>query len=142
MNALTQFLLEGQVSQFVENSIHFAADCARENGQCRVARENILFLDGGKELAAIDQLQRKCGHVAIIPDMSFDGKAWLYHTSCERMTDVVQQIFQDCLESAVSLPQSNSEMTIGELQRRRVTISYADCKSRVEGFRFQDAPRK
>jgi hypothetical protein len=128
------------MGQFMENPIHFAADCVRQDGRCTVVRENFLFLDDGKELAAVDQLKRRCGHVVIIPDMSFKkGKALLYHTSCERMTDVVNQIFQDCLESAVSLPQSNSEMTIGELHRRRVTISYDDCRARVEGFRFQDA---
>jgi len=131
------------VSQFVENSVHFAADCAQQKGQCRVVRENILFLDDGKELAAVDRLQRKCGHVVIIPDASpGKGKALLYHTSCERMTDVVRQIFRDCLESAVSLPQSNPEMTIGELHRQRVTISYDDCKARVKEFRFQDASQK
>jgi len=125
------------VSQFVENSVQFAAECVRKKGQCRVVRENILFLDDGKELAAVDLLQRKCGHVVIIPDASFkQKKAVLYHTSCDRMTDVVNQIFRDCLESAESLPQLNSEMTLGELHRQRVTISYADCRARVEGFRF------
>ncbi len=74
--------------------------------------------------------------------MAFEGKALLYHTSCERMTDVVKQIFQDCLESPVSLPQFNSEMSIGELHRQRVTISYDDCKARVKGFRFQDTSQK
>jgi hypothetical protein len=34
----------------------------------------------------------------IIPDMSCEGQALLYHTSCQRMTDVVTQIFQNCLE--------------------------------------------
>ena len=130
------------MSQFVENSIHFAAECVRQNGQCRIVRENILFLDDGKELAAIDQLQRKCGHVVIIPDGAFKGKALLYHTSCERMTDVVNQIFQDCLESPVRLPQFNLEMTVGELHRRRVTISYDDCRAKVSGFRFGSASRK
>lgn len=129
-----------QMRQFVENPVHFAADCLRQEGQCRVARENILFLDDGMELAAVDRLQRKCGHVVIIPDTpSKTGKAWLYHTSCQRMTDVVMQVFQDCLEAAVSLPQSNSEMTVGELHRRRVTISYDDCRARVERFHFEDA---
>ncbi len=130
------------MSQFVENSVHFAADCVRQDGQCRVARENILFLDDGKELAAVDQLQRKCGYVVIIPDLSSKGKSWLYHTSCERMTDVVNQIFQDRLESPVSLPQFNSEMSVGALQRRRIGISYDDCKARVKGFRFEEASRK
>jgi hypothetical protein len=42
----------------------------------------------------------------------------------------------------VSLPQSNFEMTIGELHCRRVTISYDDCMERVEGFRFQGASQE
>ena len=130
------------MSQFVENSVQFGAECVRQKGHCQVARENILFLDDGKELAAVDQLQRKCGHVVIIPDVSAKGKALLYHTSCDRMTDVVNQIFQDCLESTVSLPQFNSEMTIGELHRQRVAISYADCRARVDGFRFPSASQK
>jgi len=125
------------MSQFVENSIHFSADCVRQNGRCMVVRENILFLDDGKELGAIDHLQRKCGYVVIIPDMSYKRKALLYHTSCERMTSVVNQIFRDCLESPVRLPQSNSEMTVGELHRWCVTLSYDDCRERVEGFCFQ-----
>lgn len=129
------------MSKFVENPVHFAADCMRQNGRCMVVRENILFLDDGKELAAVDHLQRRCGYVVIIPDMSYKGKALLYHMSCERMTDVVKQIFQDCLESPVSMPQSNSEMTVGELHRQRVTISYDDCRARVDGFCFQGAPQ-
>lgn len=130
------------MSQFVENPIHFAADCVRQNGQCMVTRENILFLDNGKEHTAVDHLQRKCGHVVIIPDMSYKGKALLYHTSCARMTDVVNQIFQDCLEAPVSLPQSFSEMTIGELHRRCITISYEDCRARVDDFCFQGASQE
>ena len=127
------------MSQFVENPTDFAAECLRQNGQCMVARESILFLDDGKEFAAVDQLQWKCGYVVIIPDTSSEGKAFLYHTSCQRMTDVVKQIFQDCLEAPVSVPQRPSEMTIGELHRRCVTISYDDCRARVDGFPFQDA---
>jgi hypothetical protein len=142
MNSIAIPFLEGQVSHFVENSVQFAAECVRRNGQCRVVRENILFLDDGKELAAVDQLQRKCGHVVIIPDVSLKDKALLYHTSCDRMTDVVNQIFEGCLEPPVRLPQFNSEMTIGELHRRGIDISYADCRARVEGFRFQAAPRE
>ena len=137
-----QFLSEDSLSQFVENSVQFAAECVRQNGQCSVVRENILFLDEGKELDAVDRLQRKCGHVVIIPDMSLKGKSLLYHTSCERMSDVVDQIFQGCLESPVSLPQSNPEMSLGELQRRRIGISYDECKARVEDFHFQDASRE
>ncbi|MDH3597674.1 MAG: hypothetical protein OEU09_08640 [Rhodospirillales bacterium] len=125
------------MSQFVENPADFSAECRRQNGQCKVVRENILFLDDGKERAAVDRLQWKCGYVVIIPDMSCKEKALLYHTSCQRMTDVVTRIFHDCLETPVSLPQHPSEMTLGELHRRSVTISYDDCRARVEGFGFQ-----
>ncbi len=78
----------------------------------------------------------------IIPDLSSKAKALLYHTSCERMADVVDQIFQDSLESPESLPQFNSEMSVGELQRRRIAISYEDCKARVKGFRFEETSQK
>ena len=104
-----------------------------------VVRENFLFLDDGEELAAVDRLQWECGYVVIIPDLSRKGKAMLYHTSCQRISDVVKQIFQDCLEAPVSFPQRASEMTIGEMHRRCVTISYEDCRVRVEGFGFEDA---
>ncbi len=125
------------MGQFVESSTDFSADCLRQkNGQCTVVRENFLFLDDGKELAALDRVQWKCGSVVIIPDMSNNGKALLYHTSCQRMTDVVEQIFEDCLEAPVSVPQRASEMTIGEMLRRCVTISYHDCKVRVKDFGF------
>ncbi len=130
------------MSQLVENPTDFAAECLRQNGRCMVVRENILFLDDGKELAAVDHLQWKCGYVVILPDMSYEGKALLYHTSCQRMTDVIKQIFQDCLEAPESLPQRASEMTIGELHRRCVTISYDDCRARVEGFDFQGASQE
>ncbi len=130
------------MSQLVENPTDFAAECLRQNGRCMVVRENILFLDDGKELAAVDHLQWKCGYVVILPDMSYQGKALLYHTSCQRMTDVIKQIFQDCLEAPESLPQRASEMTIGELHRRCVTISYDDCRARVEGFDFQGASQE
>lgn len=124
------------MSKYVPNPTHFAAECVRKNGQCSIVRENILFLDDGKELAAIDYLQRKCGNVVIIPDTSDKKQALLYHTSCERMTDVVKQIFQDRLQAPAHLPQPASEMTIGELQRRGVALSYADCRTKVDGFSF------
>ena len=124
------------MSPFVANPVDFSADCARENGQCVVVREQFLFLDDGKEQAAIAHLQTKCGHVVIIPDASDKGRALLYHTGCGRMTDVVNQIFQDDLEAPASLPQYASEMTVGELHRRCVTIPYDDCKAKVEGFSF------
>ena len=125
--------------QFVRNPIHFAVDCAQRNGRCSVVRSNFLFFDDGKELTAVDYLQKKCGHVVIIPDTSLEGRALLYHTSCPRMTDVVSQIFEDCLEAPVSLSQAPSEMTVGELHRHCVTIPYADCRARVERFDFQAA---
>ena len=130
------------MSQFVENPTDFAADCLRQDGRCTVVRENILFLDDGNELAAVDHLRWKCECVAIIPDMSSKGQALLYHTSCQRMTDVVKQIFQDYLDAPVSLPQSASEMMVGELHRRCVTISYDDCRARVEDFDFQSASQE
>lgn len=130
------------MSQFVENPTDFSADCLRQDGRCAVVRENFLFLDDGQELAAVDHLQWKCGHVVIVPDVSYKGRALLYHTSCQRMTDVVKQIFPDCLEAPVSLPQGASEMTIGELHRRCVNISYDDCRVRVEGFGFQGASQE
>lgn len=128
------------MSQFVENPTEFSEVCRLHSGRCKVVRENILFLDDGKEIAAVDHLQSNCGYVVIMPDMSRKGQALLYHTSCRRMTDVVEQIFEDCLESPVSLPQGHAEMTLGELQRRCLTIPYDDCRARVDGFVFQDAP--
>jgi hypothetical protein len=135
-------LSDRQMSQFVKNPTDFSAECLRENGQCTVVRENVLFLDNGDELVAIDRLQWRCGYVVIIPDMSYKGKALLYHTSCQRMTDVVNQIFQDCLEAPVSLPQHHSEMSLGELHRRCVSIPYDECKVRVEGFGFKGASQE
>ena len=130
------------MSQFVENTTDFSAECRRQDGRCAVVRENFLFMDDGTELAAVDRLQWKCGYVVIVPDMSRKGKALLYHTSCQRMTDVVTQIFDDCLEAPVSLPQHASEMSLGELQRQRVNISYDDCRARVGGFGFQDVSQE
>ncbi len=130
------------MSQFVKNPADFSAACRLDDGECMVVREDILFLDDGDELAAVDRLQWKCGYVVIIPDMSAKGKALLYHTSCQRMTDVVEQIFQDRLEAPVSLPQHAPEMSLGELHRRCVTISYDECRVMVEGFGFQGASQK
>ena len=129
------------MSQFVENPTDFSPECRLQDGRCAVVRENFLFLDDGTELAAVDRLQWKCGYVVIIPDTSYKGTALLYHTSCQRMTDVVRLIFQDCLEAPVGLPQYASEMTLGELHRRCVTISYDDCRARVDDFGFQGAPQ-
>ena len=130
------------MNQFIQNSTDFSAECLHQNGQCMVTRENILFLDDGEQRDAVNDLQLKCGHVVIIPDMSRKGKALLYHTSCQRMSDVVKQIFQDCLEAPVSLPECDSEMTLGELHRQCVTISYDECREKVKGFVFQDASQQ
>ena len=124
------------MSHFVATPICFSANCVRTNGQCMIVRENILFLDDGNEHAAIAHLQMNCEHVVIVPDTSDKEQALLYHTSCQLMTDVVNQIFQDYLEAPVSLPQHFSEMTVGELHHRCVAISYDDCKVKVEGFSF------
>jgi hypothetical protein len=128
------------MGRFVENPVHFAADCVRQAGQCMVVRDNFVFVDDGKELDAVDHLQRTCGHVVLIPDQANHGNAVLYHASCQRMNDVIHQLFSDCLEAPVSLPQSFSEMTVGELHRRGVVMSYDDCRARVDRFDFDSAP--
>jgi hypothetical protein len=124
------------MTNFVQNPIQFAADCVPANGLCAVAPENFLFLDDGKEDTAIDYLERKCGKVVLIPDASNKGQALLYHTSCERMADVVQQIFAADLQAPVSVSRLDPEMTLGELHRRGVKMSYADCKTKVQAFSF------
>jgi len=130
------------VNRFVQNPTDFSAECPRQNEPCAVVRENVLFLDDGNEFAAVDRLQMKCGYVVIVPDTSAGDRALLYHTSCQRMTDAVTQIFQDCLEAPVSLPQYASEMSLGELHRHRVTVSYDDCRARVNDFDFQGGSEK
>lgn len=129
------------MSSFLKNPTDFAADCACQNGQCEIFRESFLFLDDANELAAVSQLQTKCGFVVIIPDARKE-RALLYHTSCQRMTDAVKQIFEHHLEAPASVSQGTSEMTIGELHRRCVTISYDHCKARIAGFDFADAARE
>jgi hypothetical protein len=124
---------------FIDNPVHFSADCMRHDGRCAVGRENFLFMEDGQEISAIDRLQNKCGYVAVIPDASGARGAWLYHTSCPRMTDAVEQIFSGCLTASQSVPQSTSEMTVGEIRRRGITMSYADCIARVDRFRFEEA---
>jgi hypothetical protein len=127
------------MSAFLKNPTHFAADCACRDGKCEILRELFLFLDDANEIAAVSQLQTKCGSVVIIPDTSSKGRALLYHTSCQRMTDVVQQIFEQHLEEPASLPRAAAEMTIGELYRRGVAISYDHCRARVASFDFAGA---
>lgn len=124
------------MSHFAKNPSDFSATCQCRDGECVVSRDNILFLDGGEELAAVDLLQRECGRVVVIPDLSSEEKSLLYHTSCQRMTDVVLQIFEGCLEEPTRLPQYNSELSLGELHRRAVSIPYGDCRARVDGFDF------
>ena len=124
------------MSQFVENPTHFSAECWQREGQCSVTRKNIIFLDNGKEQAAVDYLQKKCGYVVIIPDASNRSQAWLYHTSCDRMTDVIKKIFQDQLQPPEPLTHRASEMSLGELHRRGVAVSYDNCRQKVESFRF------
>lgn len=123
------------MNAFVENPTDFAAECARLKGRCPVSPANFVFLDEGDELAAVDRLQRKCGSVVIIPDPS--GRALLYHTSCQRMTDLVRQIFEDELGAPARLPHADREMTLGELHRRRVAASYAHCRAKVADFSFK-----
>ena len=130
------------MSAFLRNPTHFAADCACRDGKCEVFRELFLFLDDANEVAAVSQLQTKCGSVVIIPDASRNERALLYHTSCQRMTDVVQQIFEHHLEKPVSLPRADAEMTLGELYRRDVAISYDHCRARVASFNFADVARE
>lgn len=125
------------MSPFVENPADFSAECRCRGGRCMIARENFLFLDDGNELAAVGRLQTRCGHIVIIPDASARGRAVLYHTSCQRMTDVVSQIFRDALGAPATLPQAASaEMTLGALYRRPLTLPYERCRAKVEGFAF------
>jgi hypothetical protein len=124
------------MSNFVQNSTQFAADCAQDNGLCIITPENFLFLDDGKEDAAIDHLQMECGKIVLIPDAVNKGQTFLYHMSCDRITDVVNQIFQDALEESVSIAQADAEQTLGELCRWRVAMPCDECKLKVEGFSF------
>lgn len=124
------------MSDFVENPSDFSAECQRQNGRCEIVRENILFLNDGNQLAAVNHLQWKCGHIVIVPSGSSEGEALLFHTSCQRMTDVIGQIFPDCLNEPERFAQGTSEQSLGEILRRRLTISFDDCRSRVEQFVF------
>lgn len=122
----------------VHNPIHFAAECVQQEGRCAIARDNIVFLEDGDEVAAVNLLNMKCGRVVIIPDTADKGRAILFHTSCDRMTDAVRQIFRSDLGAPASVPQAAAEMTVGELHRRRVAISFDECRTRVDGFGFPD----
>ena len=70
------------MDRFAQNPSDFSAECGRQQGPCAVVRENVLFLDDGNELAAVDRLEMKCGYVVIVPDRSAANGALLYHTSC------------------------------------------------------------
>ncbi len=124
------------MSTFVQNPTHYSADCLIDNGFCTVNLENFLFLDDGKESAAIDQLEKKCGKVVLIPDVLNGENAFLYHTGCERMSDVVSQIFHDSLHSKSSVARLDLEMTIGEIYRQSVAMPYSDCKQKIKSFSF------
>ena len=125
------------MSEFIENPTNFSAQCACHGGRCEISRRNFLFLDDGNELAAIDRLHNRCGHVVVIPGLVPNGRAWLYHTSCQRMTDVVKQIFEHHLGEPATLPHtSSSEMTLGALYRRALAMPYDRCRVRVESFTF------
>jgi hypothetical protein len=78
----------------------------------------------------------ECGKVLLIPDAVNKGQTLLYHTSCDRITDVVKQIFQNALEELVCISQLNAEQTLGELYRRRVAMHLDDCKAKIEAFSF------
>ena len=127
------------MGRFVENPVQFAADCACREGRCVIDRDNFLFLDDGDDLAAVDRLQSRCGNVVIAPDPSDRRRALVYHTSCDRMSDVVGQIFLGHLGTPESLPQADPEMSIGALYRRGVAIAYDDCRARVARFPFEEA---
>lgn len=128
------------MSRFVENPTDFAADCVRQAGKCAVVREHFLFIDNGNELLAVDQLLRRCGHVVIIPDGTGESRALLYHTSCQRMTDAVSQIFQEFLGTPTGLPHASQEMSVGEFFCRKVALPYHRCRATVESFGSWDAP--
>ncbi len=125
------------MNQFVQNSTDFSVECQRHSGLCEISQENILFLDDGNEDDAVNRLQLECRYIVVIPVLSSKNEAMLYHTGCHRMTDVVRQIFQDNLKLPVSLPQYDLEMTLGELHRHSLVISYSDSKARVERFSFE-----
>ncbi len=124
------------MNRFVQNSTDFSVECQRHNGLCEISRENILFLDDGNEHDAVNRLQLECGRIVVIPVTSNKSESMLYHTGCQRMADVVRQIFQDNLKTPVNLPLCDPEMTLGELHRHSLVISFDDCKARLEGFSF------
>ena len=113
-------------------------DCAYKKWTVQRHHKNFRFLDYEQEITAIDCLLKKCRHVVITPDQSSQGQALLHHTSCARMADVVNKIFADRLETPASLPHGASEMTVGELHRRSVTLPDDDCRERISRFGFTD----
>jgi hypothetical protein len=122
------------MGHFAANPTDFSVACAQRAGHCTIARENFRFLD--QEQAAVSDLQMECGHVVIVPDRSNQGRAFLYHTSCQRMGDLVDQMFGQHLEAPRTLQQHGPEMTLGDLQCQRVDVSVDDCRAIVERFRF------
>ena len=121
---------------YLRNATDFSVDCTVTDGHCTVVRENIHFVDDPQESTAVALLQRQCGNVVITPDPVDDTRACLYLTSCARMGDVVEQIFSGCLQAPTPIAAPSSEMSIGQLQRRRLNLSYAWCQARVKAFAF------
>lgn len=128
------------MTRFVENPVDFAADCVRQDGKCAVVRENFLFIDNGNELLAVDKLLRKCGHVVIIPDGTGESQSILYHTSCQRMSDALNQIFPNALGNPTGLPHASQEMSVGEFFCRKVAMPYERCRKTVDSFGSWDVP--
>ncbi len=124
------------MGNFVQNSSQFSADCVKDNGLCLITPAHFLFLGDSREDEAIAELQRECGNIVLIPDATNQERTLLYHMSCERITDVVQQIFQDALEAPVTVSHLDAEMTLGELCRRPVVLPYEECRQKVDAYSF------
>ena len=121
---------------YLQNSIDFSAECASTNGQCEIGRDNILFLNDGREDVAVHHLQIRCGNVVIVPDSSNNRHSWMFHTSCQRMTDAVTQIFEGDLQPPASVARPISELTVGEVQRQGINLSVDECRAKVDSFSF------
>ncbi len=121
---------------YLRNAGNFSVDCTVTEGKCDVLRANFHFIDDPDELAAIALVQRKCGNVVITPDPVHASRASLYLTSCARMGDVVEQMFSGCLRAATPVAAPSPEMSVGQLHRRQVDLSYAWCQARVKAFAF------
>ncbi len=121
---------------YLRNASNFAVDCAVNDGQCEVAPKNFHFIDDPQETTAVSLLQLRCGNVVIAPDPVDPDRAWLYLTSCARMGDVAEQIFSGHLQPATPVATPSAEMSVGQLQRRRLDLAFRWCRARVDGFAF------